>query len=199
MVGCPPPHDFELMVCGNMIKTPPITISDIHNANNIFGPGIGCLLGKTVRHTTEMVVSNYIVIPPTILYQTATWTSHLTWCLSTRYLSLSPWDSWWNSQLLKTYQIAGHQHFLKGYSQLLDYIINKNTVFLLCLRTINLRSYRMSLTGFKSLLTPHHPSSNFQKPNEKYVSSRNVSRKYWTPFHTNAYHPVWSHKWYLMP
>ena len=57
------------MVRGEMIKNHPITIPDIQNAITIFGPGIGSLHGKTVRHTPEIMVSDYITIPPEFLDQ----------------------------------------------------------------------------------------------------------------------------------
>ena len=57
MVGLPSTRDFERIVRGNIIKNLQITISDIRNANNVFGPDIGSLRGKTVWHTPDPVVS----------------------------------------------------------------------------------------------------------------------------------------------
>ena len=61
MVGRPSAADFERMVHGNILKTFPISVTDIKNAHIIFGPDIGSLYGKTVRKK-ETVLSDYVVI-----------------------------------------------------------------------------------------------------------------------------------------
>ena len=62
MVGRPSASDFEHMVCGNMLKIFPVSVSDIRNAHKGFGPDVGSLRSKTVRRRTDTVVSDYLAI-----------------------------------------------------------------------------------------------------------------------------------------
>jgi hypothetical protein len=48
MVGYPSLKDFGMMVHSNMIHSRRVAPSDVKAANNIFGPDIVCLKGKTV-------------------------------------------------------------------------------------------------------------------------------------------------------
>ena len=67
MARRPYPCDGERMVSGNRIKNSPTNISDICNANTIFGPDAVSLHGKTARRTPEIILLDYLPIPPDIL------------------------------------------------------------------------------------------------------------------------------------
>ena len=51
----------------NTIKNLPITLDDINIAEQIFGPDVGALKGKTTRQQPAAVVSDYIYIPREII------------------------------------------------------------------------------------------------------------------------------------
>jgi hypothetical protein len=55
------------MVSSNMIKNCPVTLTDVANANTIFGPDLATLKGKTVRITPPPVATDYVQIPNEIM------------------------------------------------------------------------------------------------------------------------------------
>ena len=55
------------MVSLNMITNFPITSCNIQNANNVFGPKISSMKGKSFMRQPEVVVSDYVEIPKEIL------------------------------------------------------------------------------------------------------------------------------------
>ena len=63
MVGCPSDRDFQGMVREKLIANCPVTVNDVHNANQIFGPDLANLRGKTVRRKPEHVGTDYVDIP----------------------------------------------------------------------------------------------------------------------------------------
>jgi hypothetical protein len=63
MVGYPSEKDFKHMVSSNMIHNCPVTPKDIIAANNIFGPNVASMKGKTVRTTQDPVLTEYVDIP----------------------------------------------------------------------------------------------------------------------------------------
>jgi hypothetical protein len=63
MVATPSPHDFQGLVRHNFLKDCPITPDDVDNAHKIFGPNLASIRGKTVRHSPERVVTDYVAIP----------------------------------------------------------------------------------------------------------------------------------------
>jgi Reverse transcriptase (RNA-dependent DNA polymerase) len=66
-LGTPSVNDFKAVLKMNAIKNLPITIEDIKLAEQIFGPDIGALKGKTTRQKPSPVVSDYIDIPPELI------------------------------------------------------------------------------------------------------------------------------------
>ncbi len=46
-----------------MIKNCPITLSDVTNAQNISGPDLASIQGKTVQRTPAPVVADYVAVP----------------------------------------------------------------------------------------------------------------------------------------
>ena len=49
IVGNPSRHDFERMICANMIKKCPITAVNMKNAYDLFGPDLAGVRGKTMK------------------------------------------------------------------------------------------------------------------------------------------------------
>jgi hypothetical protein len=66
-MGAPSITDFKAIVQSNMIKNLPITIEDIKIAEDVYGPDIGSLKGKTTRTTPAPVVADYIEIPQELI------------------------------------------------------------------------------------------------------------------------------------
>ena len=66
LVGFPSLCDYEAMVCLPMIKNCPLTIADIKIAQDVYGPDIPSLKGKTVCWQPPAVVTDYIQVPPEI-------------------------------------------------------------------------------------------------------------------------------------
>ena len=55
IIGRPSTRSYIDMVKNNVIKNCPVTIADIIAAEDIFGPNLGSLKGKTVRRSGEHV------------------------------------------------------------------------------------------------------------------------------------------------
>jgi hypothetical protein len=63
MVATPSPRNFQGMVRHNLLKDCPITSDDVNNAHTIFGPDLATIRGKTVCHSPDRVVTDYVEIP----------------------------------------------------------------------------------------------------------------------------------------
>jgi hypothetical protein len=63
MLGNPGNKGFKRMVSSNIIPNCLITRSDITNAQNLFGPDLVSVQGKTVHRTLAPVVGDYVAIP----------------------------------------------------------------------------------------------------------------------------------------
>ncbi len=57
---------YEAMVRLPMIKNCPLTLADIKIAQDVYGPDIPSLKGKTVRQQPPSVVTDYVQVPPEI-------------------------------------------------------------------------------------------------------------------------------------
>ena len=51
------------MISQNIIHNFPVRVDDIDIAENIFGPGLSTLKGRTTRQSPKMVVGGFIEIP----------------------------------------------------------------------------------------------------------------------------------------
>ena len=67
MMGHPTDRDFLGMVRANMITNCPVTVSAAQNANDIFGPDLAGVRGRTVRRPPEAVRTDYVQLPRYIL------------------------------------------------------------------------------------------------------------------------------------
>jgi hypothetical protein len=63
MIGGPPIEAFEGMVREKLIDKCPVALSDLKNAQNIFGPDLGGLRGRAVRPKPEQVEPDLVEIP----------------------------------------------------------------------------------------------------------------------------------------
>ena len=66
-IGCPSIKDYKMMIRNNYIHNCPVTEEDVKIAEDIFGPSIYGLKGKTVRRTPKQVVVDYVEVPREIL------------------------------------------------------------------------------------------------------------------------------------
>jgi hypothetical protein len=71
MLGHPTDCDFLGMVRANMVANCPVTVSAAQNANQIFGPDIAGVRGRTVRRPPDAVRTDYVYVqlPRIILEQ----------------------------------------------------------------------------------------------------------------------------------
>ena len=68
-IGRPSTKDYIRFVCDNLLPNCPITVQDIKNADMIWGPDLGNLKGKTVRHRSPIVTVKSTTIPLAIMQQ----------------------------------------------------------------------------------------------------------------------------------
>jgi hypothetical protein len=69
-IGRPSTNDFLHIVKNNLLPNCPITSRDILAADDIFGPDIGSLKGKTTRSAPSKVRPGMVDIPAEIIYHT---------------------------------------------------------------------------------------------------------------------------------
>ncbi len=67
IIGRPSTRRFLAIIDKNELPNCPITRNDIVAAEDIFGPNLGSLKGKTVRRTTEHVRTGHVNIPISIM------------------------------------------------------------------------------------------------------------------------------------
>ncbi len=63
MIGNPTEREFKGMVREKLIANCPVTVRNIQNADQIFGPDLANLRGKTTRTKPEHVRADYVKIP----------------------------------------------------------------------------------------------------------------------------------------
>jgi hypothetical protein len=63
-LGTPSIQFSKAILCMNLIANNPVTTEDIEIAEEIFGPDISSLKGKTTKRKPALVISDYIEIPP---------------------------------------------------------------------------------------------------------------------------------------
>ena len=69
IIGRPSTRQFVSILNNNLLPNTPVTYHDVMAAENIFGPDIGSLKGKTVRQTPDAVEINRIAMPAGLLEQ----------------------------------------------------------------------------------------------------------------------------------
>jgi Reverse transcriptase (RNA-dependent DNA polymerase)/Zinc knuckle len=67
MIGRPSTHDYINIVNKNLLLNCPVTAADIRAAEEIYGPDIGSLKGKTVRRKVDHVEADATTVPCSIL------------------------------------------------------------------------------------------------------------------------------------
>jgi hypothetical protein len=67
MIGCPSYSDFIAIVKNKLLPNVNITVKDVKHAEKIFGKELGSLQEKSVRSRPDVVVTEYIEVPPVIM------------------------------------------------------------------------------------------------------------------------------------
>ena len=88
-LGTPTINDYKAIIRMNAIKNCPITMEDIDIAETVYGPDIGSIKGKTVRHKPAPVVKDFINIPKELI------TKHqdITLCIDIMFINEMPFLS----------------------------------------------------------------------------------------------------------
>ncbi len=63
MIANPPEREFDGMVREQLLTYCPVTVHEVDNANQIFGPDLANLRGKATRTKPERVQVEYVQIP----------------------------------------------------------------------------------------------------------------------------------------
>ena len=67
MIGNPSERDYQGMVREKLIANCPVTVTDVKNAHQLFGPDLANLRGKTVRRRPDHVAVDYVDLPLSLL------------------------------------------------------------------------------------------------------------------------------------
>lgn len=67
IIGCPSIRHYKYIIRNGLLPNCPISVDDITAAEDIFGPNVGNLKGKTVRKPSHRVTGVHIPIPPHIM------------------------------------------------------------------------------------------------------------------------------------
>ena len=86
IMGAPTVDAFKAMLRGNMIKNCPVTSQDVKLAEEIYGPAISTLKGKSTRRTPKPVVVDEIEIPPELLSKHR----QIELCMDTMFINSQP-------------------------------------------------------------------------------------------------------------
>jgi hypothetical protein len=63
MIANPTEREFTGMVRGQLLTNCPVTVRDVDNANQIFGPDLANLMGKMISTKPECLQVKYVQIP----------------------------------------------------------------------------------------------------------------------------------------
>jgi Reverse transcriptase (RNA-dependent DNA polymerase) len=66
-IGCPSLKDYKLLVENGLINNCPVSVKDIQVAEDIFGPDVNALKGKTTRTAPKRVEIDYVDVPKDLL------------------------------------------------------------------------------------------------------------------------------------
>jgi hypothetical protein len=67
MIGRPSYTDFMAIIKNNLLQNINITVKDVEQAERIFGKELGSIQGKTVGARPDVVVTDYMEVPPDIM------------------------------------------------------------------------------------------------------------------------------------
>ena len=67
MLWHPTDHNFLGMVCGGMISNCSVTVNDVTNSHQIFGPDLAGIRGQLMWRPPESVTTDYVQTPCAIL------------------------------------------------------------------------------------------------------------------------------------
>ena len=86
IVGSPTLEAFKAMLKSNIIKNCPVTAADVDIAEEIYGPAISILKGKTTRQTPKTVVADEVMIPSELLMKHR----QIELCMATMFVNKQP-------------------------------------------------------------------------------------------------------------
>ena len=67
MIGFPSISEYKKIISNNILKEFPVTIYAINNAENIFGPDLYSIQGKTIRKNPKKVIVDFYELPEEII------------------------------------------------------------------------------------------------------------------------------------
>jgi hypothetical protein len=85
-IGLPSTKEFIRIVSERLLNNCPVTKADIVAAEDIFGPELGCLKGKTTRRKPAMVRQIVEMLPPEIMSRYR----NVTLCIDIMYVNKIP-------------------------------------------------------------------------------------------------------------
>ena len=68
-LACPTVGDLKKIIKSNTIQDCPVTTQDVDIAEQIYGPDVPSLKGKTTRGKPNPVVNDYVDIPPELMFR----------------------------------------------------------------------------------------------------------------------------------
>jgi hypothetical protein len=69
VLSCPTPEHLQNFICQNLAKDCPVTVTDVNNAEKIFGPDVGALKGKSNRSKPVPIKEDLVAIPKEVTEQ----------------------------------------------------------------------------------------------------------------------------------
>ncbi len=67
MIGCLLDRDYQGLMHEKLLTNCPVSVSDVQNAHQIFGPNLTGLRGKTVHQCPEHITLDYVAVPAEFL------------------------------------------------------------------------------------------------------------------------------------
>ena len=118
-LGTPSITDFKAIVWSNTIRGCPVTLEHIDTAEQIFGPDIGTLKGKTTRRRPQPVVKDYMEIPPELTKKA----KNIKLCIDTLFVNEIPFLATVSQRLQYRTITPLHNQSMAVYRSALDQVL----------------------------------------------------------------------------